>query len=195
MKKSRTILYFHGFNSDGIGYKPEALRRQFPEDQILTPDLEADPQLVLQLTRQLIEEHPGVLFFTGTSLGGFYAWYFSSIFNRPAFLYNPSMKPHLTLDDRGVGHFKTWTKGRDYHFKREFLHTLELMQKEAMDCENPENLNFFLAKDDDVLDHSQLPETYAKANFLQWFDNVGHRFSTFADTLKIVEGLMVNYSH
>ncbi len=193
LQQTKTILYFHGFNSDGIGYKPDALRAEFPNDRILTPDLEADPFLVQQAIRQLIGQDPGNLFFIGTSLGGFYAWYFGTMLNRPAFLYNPSMSPHITLDDRGVGQFKTWTKGRDYHFKSEYLTTLEKMRSVAKERERPQNLNFFLATDDDVLDHLLLPAEYPEANFLQWFDDVGHRFSTFADTLPLVRALMDNY--
>ena len=193
MNNTKTILYFHGFNSDGIGYKPDALRTQFPNDQVLSPDLEANPLSVQQSIRQLIGENPGDLFFIGTSLGGFYAWYFGTMLNRPAFLYNPSMIPYITLDDRGVGRFKTWTKGRAYHFKREYLEFLKQMRMEAKERENPENLNFFLATDDDVLDHLLLPAEYPDANFLQWFDDVGHRFSTFGDTLPLVEELMNKY--
>ncbi|MCB0651312.1 MAG: hypothetical protein KDC85_08555 [Saprospiraceae bacterium] len=190
MINNKTILYLHGFNSDGIGYKPDALRAHFKNDIILAPDLEADPVLVQQAVRALIGENPGDLFFIGTSLGGFYAWYFGALTGRPAFLYNPSMQPHVTLDDRGVGHFKTWTKARDYHFKTEYLAVLESMREEAKERESPENLNFFLATDDDVIDHLMLPAEYPDANFLQWFDQVGHRFSTFADTMPLVEELM-----
>lgn len=193
MSNPVTIFYFHGFNSDGIGYKPDALRQQFPQDQVLTPDLEADPMLVEYSTRQLITENTGDLFFIGTSLGGFYAWYFGALLNKPSFLYNPSMMPHVTLDGRGVGQFKTWTKGRDYHFREEYLSVLEKMRMKAKAHERPENLNFFLATDDDVLDHLMLPAEYPNANFLQWFDDVGHRFSTFADTMPLVRDLMDKY--
>jgi predicted esterase YcpF (UPF0227 family) len=194
LKDTKTIIYFHGFNSDGIGYKPDALREQFPDAEILTPDLEADPLWIQQKIRQLIGENPGELFFLGTSLGGFYAWYFGSVTNRPAFLYNPSMVPHITLDDRGIGQFKTWTKGRDYHFKREYLSILEEMHLEAKTREHPENINFFLATDDDVLDHLMLPADYPNANFMRWYDAAGHRFSIFAKTLPLVKELMDNYS-
>jgi hypothetical protein len=187
---SRTIIYLHGFNSDGIGYKPDALRAHFINDRILAPDLEANPVLVQQTIRKLIGENPGELFFIGTSLGGFYAWYFGTVTSRPAFLYNPSMQPFITLDDRGVGRFKTWTKGRPYHFKKEYLTILETMWTEAKEREKAENLNFFLASDDDVLDHLMLPAEYPDANFLQWFEDVGHRFAAFADTMPLVEGLM-----
>lgn len=193
LSTTKTFILLHGFNSDGIGYKPDALRAHFKNDEIISPDLEANPQLVKTLIDDLVKKSAGDLYFIGTSLGGFYAWYFGAIYNKPAFLYNPSMRPHITLDDRGVGQFKTWTKARDYHFKASFLNILKEMQQEAKSLEKPEQLNFFLAKDDDVLDHSQLPEKYPEANFLQWYDQVGHRFATFADTMPIVEKLISNY--
>jgi predicted esterase YcpF (UPF0227 family) len=189
----RTIIYFHGFNSDGIGYKPDALRAHFENDNIIALDLEADPAWVKETIGRLIEDNEEELYFLGTSLGGFYAWYFGAITKRPAFLYNPSMKPHITLDDRGVGEFKTWTKGRDYNFKGSFLPVLEEMADEAKNKEVQSNMNFFLATDDDVLDHSALAGDYPAANYLKWFDNVGHRFSTFADTMRVLDQLIKGY--
>ena len=188
---AKTFIYLHGFNSDGIGYKPDALKAAFREAKIYTPDLAANPQKVIEQINLLIEkEHRDKLYFIGTSLGGFYAWYFSAIWERPGFLYNPSLQPHITLDGRGVGEFKTWTKGRDYHFKAEYLPMLAKMKLEADTLIQAQNLNFFLAKDDDVLDHSSIPKKYPNANHLQWFEQEGHRFSSFAKTLSTVKEII-----
>ncbi len=189
----KTIIYFHGFNSDGIGYKADALRDHFKNDNILSPDLDANPALVKKAIDKLIANSEGELYFTGTSLGGFYAWYFGAITGRPAFLYNPSMQPHRTLNGRGVGRFKTWTKGRGYHFKSNYLPILEQMGTDAKKREIQRNMNFFLATDDDILDHLPIPEHYPNANYLHWFDNVGHRFAAFAETMPVLEKLMGEY--
>lgn len=189
---SQTFIYFHGFNSDGVGYKPDALIAAFQDAKIYTPDLDANPQKVIENINFLVEEveHLAALYFIGTSLGGFYAWYFSAIFGRPCFLYNPSLQPHITLDNRGIGKFKTWTKGRDYHFKAEYLPILAKMKSKAEVHIQVQNLNFFLAKDDDVLDHRSIPKKYPNANHLQWFEKEGHRFSSFAKTLSTVEEII-----
>ena len=114
-----SLIYFHGFNSDGHGWKFQAMRKHFKEHKVYGPDLPAAPMKVVEEITSLIESISDPCYFVGTSLGGFYAYYFSAKYDRPCFLFNPSLQPHLTLH-RGIGHFKTFTKGRDYHLTTGF---------------------------------------------------------------------------
>jgi predicted esterase YcpF (UPF0227 family) len=180
-----TIIYFHGFNSDGQGYKFDLLQQTFPEATVLGPDLPADPAEVIQTISELTKNADGPLIGVGTSLGGFYAYYFCAKWQQPCFLYNPSMRPHQTLH-RGVGHHKTWIKGRDYHFKAAFLDTLAQLKAEADANIRPELLHFFLAKDDDVLDLHPIPGLFPNAGYLEWYDKAGHPFSRFGETMGVV---------
>lgn len=178
-----TIFYLHGFNSDGGGLKYDQLRRHFKTATVLAPDLPAHPLEVKAIVHQLLSENKAPYFFVGTSLGGFYAWYFSAITQSKAYLYNPSLSPNITLDDRGVGVFETWIKKRSYHFKREYLQYLKELKEEAKQKEEASLLHFFLGEEDDVIDHSQVPQLYPGAAFLRWYPNIGHRFSVFGETL------------
>ena len=178
-----TFIYLHGFNSDGEGWKADALRRQFPAATIWAPDLPANPSEVISIIKVFLETAEAETVLVGTSLGGFYAYWASAHFNLPAFLFNPSLSPHQTLDGRGVGHFNTWTKGRDYHFKAEYLPVLEQLKKDATTVSQEELLYFFLATDDDVLDHSPIPSSFTEASIC-WYDGAGHGFSKFEKVLK-----------
>lgn len=180
------IIYLHGFNSDGEGWKSAALRQHFPTARVHAPDLPADPSVVKEVVKKCINtcETPPLL--VGSSLGGFYAYYHSAQYQLSALLFNPSLQPHITLDDRGIGVFKTWTQGRDYHFRREYLSDLEQMKTEADRSVNPKLLHFFLATDDEVLNHQHLPKQYPEAH-LQWFPEAGHRFSKFEKVLKLMK--------
>ena len=177
------IFYLHGFNSDGEGWKAQALRRQFPAASVWAPDLPADPRAVVAVIKDALQTAEKETVLVGTSLGGFYAYWASACFGLPALLFNPSLVPHKTLAGRGIGHFKTWTKGRDYHFKAEYLPVLEQLKQEAAAKQKEELLYFFLATDDDVLDHSQVPEQFAEAMIL-WYEGAGHGFSKFEKVLK-----------
>ncbi len=181
------LIYLHGFNSDGEGGKFQLLKKHFPEATVLSPDLPADPDGVPIVIQNILKEHPDPNWFPiGTSLGGFYSYCVSAHFNRPCFLFNPSLEPHLTIKDK-VGHYKTFTKQRDYHFKTEYLSKLEREITAANALINIKNLNFFLATDDEVLDLSGIPNSFPNANTMKWYDNAGHRFTRFEEVLEEVK--------
>ena len=50
-----TIVYLHGFNSDGNSWKATALARHFPQARILSPDLPARPLATVALLEQLVD--------------------------------------------------------------------------------------------------------------------------------------------
>lgn len=180
-----TIIYFHGFNSDGQGYKYDLLIKYFPEAEVLAPDLPADPAAVVATIEHSVEGKSPPFIGVGTSLGGFYAYYFAAIWQTPCFLYNPSLRPHQTLH-RGIGHHKTWIKGRDYHFRAEYLEVLRELKLKADQSINPPDLHFFLAEDDDVLDLKPIPVLLPDAGHIQWFPKAGHSFSKFETTMPTV---------
>lgn len=177
-------LYLHGFNSDGDGWKAEALRRQFPRTKVNAPDLPASPREVVDWIANYVAATPEPVTFLGTSLGGFYAFYASALYRRPALLFNPSLFPDQTLDDRGIGEFLTWTKGRPYPFKREYLPELALLREKAFAKHDPRLLRFFLAEDDDVLDLQPIPKLFPTAD-VRWFSGAGHGFRKFEKVLKM----------
>lgn len=181
-----TFLYIHGFNSDGDGWKAQALRRQFPESQVIAPDLPANPLEVMQLLGRVVTTSTAPIQLIGTSLGGFYAYCLSAQFQLPAWLFNPSLEPYKTLNDRGIGDFKTWTKQRDYRFKADYLAPLQLLRSQADYEVQVESLRFFLADDDDILDHSSLAQQFPKAD-IRWFSGAGHGFSKFEKVLKLAK--------
>ncbi|MEN0006041.1 MAG: YqiA/YcfP family alpha/beta fold hydrolase [Bacteroidota bacterium] len=180
-----TIIYLHGFNSDGHGNKYDILRKSFPQAEVLAPDLPANPDEVIGLVESIGVAYQQQIQLVGTSLGGFYAYYFSAKWKQSAFLYNPSMRPHATLH-RGVGQFKTWVKGRDYHFKAEYLKALQQLKEEADALVQPSLLHFFLATDDDVLDLRPLPRLFPDAAYMEWYNGVGHSFSGFRQTMGVL---------
>lgn len=177
-----TIFYLHGFNSDGGGYKCELLAAQFPQASILSPDLPADPAMVVAQLSALIAEAQAPVCFFGTSLGGFYAWYFGAITASPCFLFNPSLRPHKTLL-RGVGEWTTWVKKRPYRFEAAYLNTLATLRTDALAVTQQPLLHFFLADDDEVLDHRATPDLFPQAGTMQRYAIAGHRFAPFAEAL------------
>lgn len=181
-----TIFYLHGFNSDGGGWKVDALHKHFPTADIISPDLPADPARVVSLLEKLLAQTAAPYCFFGTSLGGFYAYYLSARYAAPAFLFNPSLQPDTTLQ-RGIGQWRTFRKQRNYHFLPTYLHTLLHIRKEAQRWLRPGLLYFFLSTDDDILDLSGIPSAYPDAAALRWYERSGHGFDKFEMALKEIK--------
>ena len=191
--QKNTILYIHGFNGDGIGPRVDALRAAFPDCELSVRDYPADPEEVVEIIKKTIQAINSPLFLVAPSLGGFYAWYFSAMYDLPCFLFNPSLRPFETLDDRGVGDFQTWTKKRTYIFKKEYLEKLRLLHDEATSKVKPKNLHFFIAHDDEMLNHDQVPVLYPDAAAIHWYDQQGHRMQNYGETLPLMKRYMEDY--
>ncbi len=187
-----TIIYLHGFQSDGGGSKYENLKSHFKNTKILSPDLPANPKEVQAQINTLLnalKERGEEVILMGTSLGGFYSLFFSAVHQLKAVIINPSIEPYETLE-RGVGEHQTFKKGRPYYFKQEYLEDLRQM-KSAFEKLNHANLYFFLSTDDELLDHSAVAAEFVDAAHLSWWDNSGHRFTRFEELLPEVERILI----
>ncbi len=181
-----TLIYLHGFASDGGGWKAAALQQFFPQARVLSPDLPADPAAVVELLHQLASATHDDCYWFGTSLGGFYAYYASSVFQQPAFLFNPSLRPDETLRPRGIGHWKTFQQQRDYVFQADYLDRLTTLRLQAEAAIHQELLYFFLAEDDLILDLHPLVGQFPSAAHLSWYPECGHSFSKFGKAIKLI---------
>ena len=180
------IIYLHGFNGDGEGWKPAALRRHFPNARVQAPDLPARPRevnAVIEGCRTAALTPPLLI---GHSLGGFYALYHGARHGLPALLFNPSIEPHRTLAGRGVGRFKTWTKGRDYDFRESYLEELAAMKVVIDRSVDPRLLRFYLGTEDEILDHRPIPALFPEAE-ITWVPDTGHFFRKFEKVLKQIK--------
>lgn len=187
-----TFVYLHGFNSDGQGQKYQWMKEAFPDHTVLSPDLPANPAAVVRVLDELHQNAEGPVFLLGTSLGGFYSYYYHIKSGFPVFLFNPVMQPHIQLADR-VGMHHTFTKQRPYDFKASFLDTFEQLSQEAGTQQRPELLHFFLATDDEVLDLSGIPSQFPEAAFLAHYDKSLHTFSRFAEVLPKVKDFAYSF--
>lgn len=182
MDKANTIISLHGFASDGNGNKPNTLREAFPEYEIISPTLSIEPNIALQEVVKLINENSNnKIYLVGSSLGGFYALFLSHIFNISCFLVNPSLKPWITLKSK-IGMNKRFNTDEEFNFTEEYLSQLESMSS-RIDYENilSQHLNFFLAIDDETLDHLNIENEFRTARTIKYYQGVGHRFTKFKE--------------
>ena len=81
---SKTILYFHGFASSSNSNKAKVLKKYISKNyknaEIIIPDLDNNFKLAVSQIHELIDSAKHPIVFIGSSLGGYYASYFSSKF-------------------------------------------------------------------------------------------------------------------
>ena len=90
---NRSILYLHGYDSSSQGEKPQRLRQYCSENRLLIPDLPLDPQECMKVCEDTLRTASNDTIIMGASLGGFYAYYLASKFNKDCLLINPVFNP------------------------------------------------------------------------------------------------------
>ncbi len=176
------ILYLHGFASCGDSNKTKLLKAYFGEDNVVAPDLPVDPVEAISFIRQQIFAHD-IDLLIGSSLGGFYATYFTELFGIKTVLINPSTQPFISLAPYvGTNHF--WCSGEPFVFTREHLNSL--FEFAVGKLKNPKRYLVLLQTGDEVLDYTKAEEKYAGANFFVE-EGGNHRFEnldTYIETIK-----------
>ena len=98
----KTILYFHGFASSSDSEKADILKNYISsfakKTRLVVPDLNDNFQKAVKEIKELIKSNDEPIAFMGSSLGGYYAAYFSSISNSKAILINPAIPPLKDFD-------------------------------------------------------------------------------------------------
>ena len=159
---SKTILYFHGFKSSSVSGKAQDFKKFISEStkntKIIIPDLNDNFQKAYQQVEELINNHGPNIVFMGSSLGGYYALYFSQIHDVEAVLINPAIPPlkdfeiHLGENENYVTKNKFELTKDDISFVRSLHHKK---------IKKTENILILLESGDEVLDYTATTEYFA----------------------------------
>ena len=190
-----TIMYIHGYGSDGNALKGKMLRAMLPAHRVVSPTFDYDrmtPQAVQALVRKTVEEE-GVKMLVGSSFGGYHALCATQFFHGPVWAVNPVSDVEETI--RRVVTDADGSRLAVYHaFDREvFRRQVALNQSGRWPEETP--LHFALSTDDELLgDHTGLLTLFPRHRQVVWKEDCGHRFlrfkeleSDFLATIKIIE--------
>lgn len=151
------IIYLHGFASSGNSDKVTALKERFGEENVFAPDLPSDPKAVGVLIFDALYKEfitNGLqmknVVFVGTSLGAFYATYFSLFFDAPAVIVNPSVRPHESLSSK-VGRNINHATKEEFWLSLIDLAAFKEMRDYIVENYDGKLLHLFAAKDDEVV--------------------------------------------
>ena len=175
-----TILYIHGYGSNGNATKGQLLRKMLPEHRVVSPTFDYDhrtPQQIQEQIRQSIEDE-NVRMIVGSSFGGYHALCATAFFHGPVWAINPVHDVESTI--RRV--MQSGAENSPYgDFDREvFQRLVALNQSGGWPADTP--LHFALSTDDELLgDHKVLLELFPHHQKVIWKDHSGHRFFRFEE--------------
>ena len=159
------IIYLHGFASSANSTKALQLKKHILENysktEIIIPDIENNIVDAVQQIDKLIEEFsPSALI--GSSLGGFYATYFSEQYNLKCVGINPAVIPPAEMSEY-LGENKNYSTGKKFLINQEQLDLLDRMGREIKVIKCPRNFMILLQSHDEKLDYRVATNFYRGA--------------------------------
>lgn len=183
------IIYLHGFASSGNSAKVSQLKQHFKDTMVVAPDLPPDPQKAIEMIKGIVKNAHSKgekkFLFLGTSLGGFYAWYASALFDSPAILVNPCIHPHETTK-QWLGRNKNFGTGKEFEWLQEHLDQLNEMTKWVNSHYKSKLISIEVAMDDALLDAKEIISHF-EASEVNVHDTGGHRFDNWSDVFPNVQ--------
>ena len=177
------VLYIHGFASSPNSWKANLLKEYFQKqgyENVFVPQIPVSPLKAIDFLKEIYDSKPLKLV-VGSSLGGFYALYLAQFFDIKTILINPAIKPSQTLDFEGP--VKRHNSDEFFLWTKDHVNQLEELENDLnINKINQQNLYFYLSRDDEILDHSQIPELFPQAH-IQFFDDCKHAFTCFESIL------------
>ncbi|TRX53881.1 YqiA/YcfP family alpha/beta fold hydrolase [Thalassomonas sp. M1454] len=186
--KNKKILVIHGFNSSPQSLKAQLtvqyMQQHYPEIEVVVPQILSTPEAAIKQLCDIIEAQPNTdWYFTGSSLGGYFATYLVDKYKRPAVLINPAVTPYLLLADY-IGEQVNPHTGEVYQVTPEHMQQLKLIESEI--CQ--QKMFFVMVQTgDEVLDYQQAVAKYGNCK-LEVQKGGDHSFIHFEQMLpKIAE--------
>ena len=159
---SKTILYFHGFKSSSDSGKAQDFKKFISEStkntKIIIPDLNDNFQKAYQQVEELINNHGPNIVFMGSSLGGYYALYFSQIHNVEAVLINPAIPPLKDFEIH-LGENENYATNNKFELTKDDISFVRSLHHKKI--KKPENILILLESGDEVLDYAATTEYFA----------------------------------
>ena len=176
-----TVMYFHGFASVGSGSKVDLLKTTLLETKIVSPNLPFEPNQVIEVVDATIQPLLPMSFplvFVGTSLGGFWAYYFSQLYDAKCVLVNPQISPSNSFKSKVSTIHKNYHTNEPLEITLNSINQFEKLEKDAKFLRNGKLINLFLAQDDDVIDYHTTLDLIPYYNFCSITDTGGHRYES-----------------
>ncbi len=181
-----TIIYLHGFNSDGNSTTIKEIRKEISGLLSISYDyIEAD--IAFQQIRELIDDtlqKDNDLIIAGTSLGGFWANYFSQKYQLKCVLVNPAINPSVTL--RKAVEFSPLLNYNTGESREFIFDHADAYKKYEVPVESGINRIIVLGKNDEVIDYKKSEEVFRNKGRIILTEE-GHRIEDYGKIIHILK--------
>ena len=181
---SKTILYFHGFASSSSSNKAKVLKKyiskNYKNTEIIIPDLDNNFKLAVSQINTLIDNAKHPIVFIGSSLGGYYASYFSTKLKTKSVLINPAIPP-LKDFEMYLGENENYSTGEKFMITPEDIIYIRKMSYKKY--ANTENTYVLLESGDEVLNYKETAK-YFSSSYLDIIYGGSHSYESLDEKLK-----------
>ena len=181
---SKTILYFHGFASSSSSNKAKVLKKyiskNYKNTEIIIPDLDNNFKLAVSQIHTLIDNAKHPIVFIGSSLGGYYASYFSTKLKTKSVLINPAIPP-LKDFEMYLGENENYSTGEKFIITQEDIRYIRKMSYKKY--VNTENTYVLLESGDEVLNYKETAK-YFSSSYLDIIYGGSHSYESLDEKLK-----------
>ena len=176
---TKTILYFHGFKSSSKSSKAQSLKNFIAKNtkntKIIIPDLDDNFQNAHNQIEELIRLSGSNIVFMGSSLGGYYASYFSQKFKKKAVLINPAVHPLKDFEVH-LGENENYSSGNKFNISsKEISFVRTLSYKKLL---TPNDLLILLESGDEILKYNK-STSYFSGAYIDIAFGGNHSYSSF----------------
>ena len=176
---TKTILYFHGFKSSSKSSKAQSLKNFIAKNtkntKIIIPDLDDNFQDAHNQIEELIRLSGSNIVFMGSSLGGYYASYFSQKLKKKAVLINPAVHPLKDFEVH-LGENENYSSGNKFNISsKEISFVRTLSYKKLL---TPNDLLILLESGDEILKYNK-SASYFSGAYIDIAFGGNHSYSSF----------------
>lgn len=186
----KTILYFHGFASSSDSEKADILKNYISsfakKTKLVVPDLNDNFQKAVKEIKELIKSNDEPIAFMGSSLGGYYAAYFASIYNSKAILINPAIPPLKDFDIH-LGENENYSTGNKFKLTKEDMKFIRSIAFKKYN--NSSNTLILLESKDEVLNYIET-SSYFKSSFIDIEFGGNHSYTSLSKKLEKIRNFI-----
>lgn len=186
----KTIMYIHGYGSNGNATKGQLLRKMLPQCKVVSPTFDYDHSTPWTIQNQIHEtvEKEEVKMIVGSSFGGYQTLCATAFFHGIVWAINPVhdvvstiRRIFLNSNSFDQSHFDPGFLDVYKDFNDKIFRTqVQLNQSGRWPADT--SLNFALSTDDELLgDHHPLLDLFPHHDRVVWKDSCGHRFLRFEE--------------
>lgn len=186
----KTILYFHGFASSSNSTKAKILKDYISKEkfktQIITPDLSNSFIEACEQIEKLINNCTQPIVFMGSSLGGYYAYYFSNKLNACNVLINPAIPP-LKGFEIYLGKNQNFSTGEEFFIKKEDISFLRSLSNAKL--ANKSKSLVLVETGDEIINYIDTVRFF-KGSFIDITFGGNHSFATIDTKLEKITNFL-----